>query len=150
MTLQHDDDNQWEPCAGGEISGMLRGVQSRRHRGFALKVVGGTLVAILVGVLFVEFRPAANVNVGRISCKDVHAAAKDFLAGRIAGDEKERIAVHLHDCPPCAEMMRKMRNKSGNGSQVEPRSPRTVSLETPAIEFDRFEPQILLAGLSAK
>ncbi len=142
MTEECDNSEGWETCAGGEISRMLQGIQNRQRRVFALQLAGGALAAVLVGVFFVEFRPAGNVNAAEITCRDVRKAAKDYLAGRVSADEKGRIAAHLDDCPHCAEWMRKMRNKSGDGTRIESQSPRTVAAEPAATEAPALVAQI--------
>lgn len=114
MTEQLDkQDNQWEPCSSGEISGLVTKIKHRRRNSAMLEFGGGTLLGIVIAVAAFQF---LNVNqnkdqlkYGGLTCAEVKAKATDYFADNLTAVEKMQVDLHLEACPRCGPIFKRMK-----------------------------------------
>lgn len=116
---QPDSRNDWQPCPAGTLQSLgseLRGRKLRRTMSIASAAAAGLFaVAVAVFATLPGAAPPAPiaappsvppvVTVADISCRDVRANAKAYLAGGVAGDLKARIDKHLGKCGSCEKFV---------------------------------------------
>jgi hypothetical protein len=129
---QNSLENQevWEDCPAGEITGMLSRVKNHRRKVVAAQIAGLSVLGILVGIVFVEMRSTIqreNATYAGISCREVRENAKKYLDDNISGELKDRITAHLGECASCKKMVREMNPKSKGGSGLNKRPVTTAA-----------------------
>jgi len=117
--------NDWQPCAAGEVAGMVQRVQRRRR---AATVARATSVAacLLAGIAILQLEPFGKAGgpPGGITCRETLQRQSEFQAGELEGEEiAEQIREHLAGCPRCAE---KFRSRSPQASEDVPTGPAVV------------------------
>lgn len=112
--------NGWEPCAPGEISGMVDQIQGRRR---AIVVGRTTFVAAMVLLFaaasqFSGFQSAdSEHDCGGIMCSEVMAHLDAYRAGTLDEATSEKVRDHLGECPVCGPHFRKMTGSSAGNSR---------------------------------
>lgn len=113
MTDAEIREDGWQPCAPGEISGMVIRLQDRRRA----VVVGRTtfaaaLVLCAAAVSQYSGLSPAEHDCGGIVCSDVMAHLDAYRAGNLDGKTTGQVRVHLEECPVCGPKFRKMTGES--------------------------------------
>jgi hypothetical protein len=103
----HDD--AWQPCAPGEITGMIDRIQDRRR---AIVVGRTTFAAALVLCVaaasqFSGFSSAEH-DCGGIICSDVVAHLDAYRTGDLDEKTTAQVRAHLEECPLCGPKFREM------------------------------------------
>ncbi len=103
------DDSRWQPCEPGSLSAYAASDRQRR-RARVLTWAGGVSVILLIGSLsYVATRPIPAIGpipiqgepYGGISCAIVYANKAAYLSGSLNPELKEKMRIHLRDCPHC-------------------------------------------------
>lgn len=117
-------DDAWQPCAPGEISGMVDRLQDRRR---AVVVGRTTFVAAVVllvaaasqfsglgsGPEDVADKPKSGEHdCGGILCSDVVAHFEAYRAGTLDENTTAEVRAHLEECPLCGPKFRKLTGDS--------------------------------------
>lgn len=127
-------DAAWQPCAPGEISGMVDRIQDRRR---AVVVGRTTFAAALVLCVaaasqFSGFSSAEH-DCGGIICSDVVAHLEAFRTGDLDERTTAQVRAHLEECPLCGPKFREM---TGGAARLEATS-RGVSVAMAGFRFAR-------------
>jgi hypothetical protein len=107
----------WQPCAPGEISGMVDRIQDRRR---AIVVGRTTFAAALVLCVaaasqFSGFSSAEH-DCGGIVCSDVVAHLEAYRTGTLDEKTTGQVRAHLEECPLCGPKFREM---TGGSARLE-------------------------------
>jgi len=118
------NDDTWQPCAPGEISGMVDRLQDRRR---AVVVGRTTFVAAMVllvaavsqfsglgpGPEDVADKPKSGEHdCGGIICSDVVAHFEAYRTGTLDEETTAEVRAHLEECPLCGPKFRKLTGDS--------------------------------------
>lgn len=112
-------DDEWGPCAAGELQRMVaRDRSSRRNRTLTKAVSAGAVCLVLLGgvVLTSQRQPVEEaVPVGNglagISCGAVYFQLGSYIAGDLDAAKSEQIRQHLELCPKCRRSYEQMAAK---------------------------------------
>lgn len=121
-------EDAWQPCAPGEISGMVDRLQDRRRA----VVVGRTTFAAAMVLLVaaasqfsglgpgpedVADKPKSGEHdCGGILCSDVVAHFEAYRTGTLDEETTAEVKAHLEECPLCGPKFRKM---TGDSARLE-------------------------------
>ncbi|MDA0587482.1 MAG: zf-HC2 domain-containing protein [Planctomycetota bacterium] len=112
-----DHEDGWQPCAPGEISGMVGRIQDRRR---AIVVGRTTFAAALVLCVAAASQfsgfSAAEHDCGGIVCSDVMAHLEAYRTGTLDEKTTGQVRLHLEECPQCGPKFRKM---TGGSAQLD-------------------------------
>lgn len=118
-----DQDTDWSPCAGGELSGLgqrLRATESRRQQArFATGIAGTGVAALLLVSAFVPgLGLTPDLSGNGISCQQCVAwmpayeeqlvAKGELASATLTAAEATSVAAHLDVCPKCREKFESM------------------------------------------
>lgn len=122
----------WQPCCGGEISGMVDSIQRRRRAAIAARMTaaGATLLFCVAAFQFSGF--SDEFNFGEICCGDVQKHIAAFRDGTLK-DEKTiaRIRQHLAECPHCGPAFENLKSQASL-----PDDARQANPPLPTLAFD--------------
>lgn len=112
MTNTSREDNGWEVCPPGTLVEYARRAKTAQRNRAILRLAGEVGAAVALFLLVVWLAPWGNrereFDYGGISCRDVQSKMQPYMMGALAADERERIRLHLAQCPRCQELMKKM------------------------------------------
>ncbi|MBC8290670.1 MAG: zf-HC2 domain-containing protein [Planctomycetes bacterium] len=119
-----DREDNWQPCAPGEISGMVTQLQDRRRA----VVVGRTTFVAAIVLLVAAVSQFSGLNAdpddvadkpnsgehdcGGILCSDVVAHFEAFRTGTLDEETTAEVRAHLEECPLCGPKFRKLTGDS--------------------------------------
>ena len=126
-----DREDAWQPCAPGEISGMVSQLQDRRR---AVVVGRTTFVAAMVLLVaaasqfsgltspddLADVPGSSEHDCGGILCSAAVAQLEAYRSGTLDEKTTEQVRAHLEECPLCGP---KFRDMTGGSARVEADSP---------------------------
>ena len=121
--MSENSNENWTPCDGGEITGMVVRLK-QLHRKVAIQrgVTATVCVLALITVGTVYWNQQSNS--GPLSHQAALELLLDYQAGRLDQDTSKRMDEHLAHCKACRDKLEQMNDEE---SLLEPDSPiRTV------------------------
>ncbi len=114
-----DEPNSWQPCQAGAIQSVVsQQVACRRQRKMVIGSSATVLVLVVATTCMISFGPLGGPQapeaIGKITCGEVKAKLKDYIAESLDEDVASRIKKHLDECPNCAEQYRKRKQAQSN------------------------------------
>ncbi|MDA1229296.1 MAG: zf-HC2 domain-containing protein [Planctomycetota bacterium] len=106
----------WSPCPKGTLTGLASTLK-RRERIQRLQrvssLVAVLLIAVAAGTWFANRSSDVSMenNYGGITCTEVRDSLPQMVSGKADESLVARINAHLAECPQCAEMARKMKER---------------------------------------
>lgn len=112
---QHAEDD-WLPCPPGTLTGLSSALK-RQERWAQVQrvssVAGALLIAVAAGVWFSNQQAPApdNFSFGGITCMEVRDSLPKMMDGSASEELMMKVQVHLAECPQCAELAKKMKER---------------------------------------
>jgi len=125
-----DDDQAWEPCARGTITGMVKNIKKHRQQR-ALREIALAAGCILISVLLAnEFlTPPAQ-----LTHSQVVELSQDFIDGTLPPSMVALVEKHISVCPRCEHLLEARDREQGQSLIVLP-DQTVVSVDVPAEEL---------------
>jgi hypothetical protein len=129
MSDQSTNTNDWQPCASGQITGMVQRLQAEQRSSTIRRMVGpvaAVLLLVAAGVYLHQSQPGGLLfHPGGLSCQDVHGHLPSYAKQQLSPELSEQIEEHLADCPECRKAQEMMGGRAaGPTLQVRARSDR--------------------------
>ena len=116
MAKETVSNDGWSPCPKGTLTGLSRTLKSR-ERVQRFKRISSLVAVLLItataGTWFVNRSsdvPMEN-SYGGITCTEVRDSLPQMVSGKADERLVAKINAHLAECPRCAEMARKMKER---------------------------------------
>lgn len=112
MTNTTPEENGWKACPAGTLVDYARRAKTARRNRTVLRLAGEIGAAVILFLLVVWLAPWGDrkreFDYGGISCHDVQSEMKQYMMGGLAPEVREKVRLHLAQCPRCQELMKKM------------------------------------------
>ena len=112
---QHTEDD-WLPCPPGTLTGLSSGL--KRHERWTQfrrvsSVAAALMIVVAAGVWYSNQQPAApdNFSYGGITCVEVRDSLPKMMDGSASEELMMKVQAHLAECPRCAELAKKMKER---------------------------------------
>lgn len=116
MTNTTPEENGWEACPPGTLVDYARRAKTARRKRAVLRLAGEVGAAVALFLLVVWLAPWGNrqreFDYGGITCRDVQSQMQPYMMGGLVAEEREKIRLHLVQCPRCQELMKKMQGNA--------------------------------------
>lgn len=116
MSERNSNSNDWQPCQPGTIGSVVSQRQRdertrslRRLVTIASSVAALCIIATAAAINIDWFEPPTTKEIGHISCGEVKAKLKSYIADSLDEELNDRIKKHLDECPHCAEQYEKIK-----------------------------------------
>ncbi len=112
---QHTDDD-WLPCPPGTLAGLSSNLKSQ-ERWIQVRRVSSVAAALMIvvaaGVWYTGQQSAApeNFSYGGITCVEVRDSLPQMMDGSASEELMMKVQAHLAECPRCAELAKKMKER---------------------------------------
>ena len=112
---QHTED-EWLPCPPGTLAGLSSNLKSQ-ERWTQVRRVSGVAAALMIvvaaGVWYSNQQPPGmeNYSYGGITCMEVRDSLPQMMDGSASEELMMKVQAHLAECPRCAELAKKMKER---------------------------------------
>ncbi len=98
------DDNQWEECPVGLVTGMASKLRSQRRTQQLRPVFGAGLLLVLAIAIGYSFSGAgSSPSRSKLTCAETVPLLADFHDNSLDEAVVQDIQTHLSDCPSCRD-----------------------------------------------
>jgi len=103
MTTPTHSPDEWQPCAPGQISDVVRRLKTAHRRRVLRQVVVPVAVVLVAAVVAGSYMASHIGPRGSLACNDVRSYLAQYQAGNLSADLMGRIEAHLSQCPDCSD-----------------------------------------------
>jgi len=112
---QHAEDG-WLPCPPGTLAGLSSNLKSQERWTQVRRVssvAAALMIAVAAGVWYTGQQPPGmeNHSYGGITCVEVRDSMPQMMDGSASQELMMKVQAHLDECPRCAELAKKMKER---------------------------------------
>ncbi len=117
MAKSQQTEDGWLPCPPGTLVGLSTNLKSQERWTQVRRVssvAAGLIIAVAAGIWYSGQQPPGmeNHSYGGITCMEVRDSMPQMMDGSASEDLMMKVQAHLAECPQCAEMARKMKQRA--------------------------------------
>ena len=108
MNDQPTNSNDWQPCASGQIGGMVQRLRTLRRADAIRRMAVPTTAVLLLAVAvfyFSQSRPGGVLfHPGGLTCGEVQEYLPAYARQQVSPELAGQLEEHLANCPECKKM----------------------------------------------
>jgi hypothetical protein len=108
MSDQSTNSNDWQPCASGQIGGMVQQLRAQQRAAAIRRMAVPTtavLLLVIAGFYFSQTQPGGMLfQPGGLTCGEVQEHLPTYAKGQVSPELAGQLKEHLANCSECRKM----------------------------------------------